>query len=561
MEALGIIGRKYADAIPALGRGLRDEDPAVQRAAIESLEKIGRKAKAAVPALIEALPRLGQDDADHALNALVSMGRSARPAAPVFVAMLDDPDPARRAAAVCCLARIGGLTGDVQPKICALLDDKTLTDREIYRDILRNLEPAHPVMVPTLLRALQDDQLSYYARTALSNFGSHGKQAVPALMEHLRADDAEIRKAVADALARIGPDARPSLPRLKEMLLHDKEVLVRLAAARAMWHIDQDAAAVEAIRKMLEDEDVSVRLSAATDLWRIDKEAEAVVATIVKALEELKDPEPGFEQMFRPTDVEGVNTPVCRRSRLIGTCAWLVERVGAQALAAEAGLLDANLDRYPGGKDAVFQALGAIGPKATRSIPVLVAAVEKQNNVHAALALWKITGDTSRTMPCLVGAVERASTLKAAAGKSQRFRLDFEEREAQWGRQRQAEKAREEALACLAEMGRHAREAVPAVTKRFRVKTEFMSDRFRAAKTLVKLGDVSDELFHFLVELVEEEEAGIYVYIACSLLAEMEPRTAEAIPILQAARQDDDERIAKAAAEALKEIESRTAKR
>ena len=64
------------------------------------------------------------------------------------------------------------------------------------------------------------------------------------------------------------------------------------------------------------------------------------MATIVKALEELKNPEPGFEQMLRPTDVEGVNAPVCRRSRLIETCAWLVERVGAPALAAEAGLLE-----------------------------------------------------------------------------------------------------------------------------------------------------------------------------------------------------------------------------
>jgi hypothetical protein len=227
-------------------------------------------------------------------------------------------------------------------------------------------------------------------------------------------------------------------------------------------------------------------------------------------------------------------------------------------------LLKVKVENYPAAKNTVFQALGAIGPKATKSIPMLVDAVETENNVHAALALWNITGDKRRTMRCLIGAVERGSTIRTAANKTRLFQvygpdlMDQMYGDPEWDAIIKAQQDHEDALACLGEMGREGREAVPAVTKEFRAARKERNNRFHAAETLVKLGEVSDELFNFLADVVEEEEAGIYVDIACRLLAEMEPRASAAIPVLKAALKDDDERIVKAAAKALKEIEGRT---
>ena len=564
MEALGLIGRKFPNSITALRQGLNDEDCDVQRAAIMSIGKIGRKGKAAVPDLIETLPHLPQENVDFALTALVSMGRGGRAAVPLFVPMLDDSDLERRVGAAFCLAKIGGLTPETLPRICALLGDRTLKDRRILGDILTNLKPDHPVVIPTLVRALKDPDLSNDAMTAFSNFGSQNKEAVPALTELLRDTDPHARRVAASVLANFGPDAGASLVSLRE-LLNDEDVSVRLAAAEALWKINQDAEAVVAIREMLKNEDENVRLGAASALWNIDKDGEVVVATIVKILEELDiNPPVLFREADNPTHVEGVNAPVSSRSRLIEICAWLIARVGEEALAAEPWLLKVRFDSYPGGKKAIFRAIGAIGPKATKSIPVLLDAVAKQNNFHAALALWKITGDTKWAILSLVHAIEEGSTTRVAADKLRMYQTrdcsPVMDRSAEMDRIIRVQDDHREALACLAEMGRHGREAVPAVTKELQ-EAKTLYNRFHAAETLVKLGEVSDELFMFLAEIVEEEEAGVYVYTACSLLADMESRASDAIPVLMALLKDDDERIVKAAAAALKRIKCRSQRR
>jgi HEAT repeat protein len=558
MEALGVIGRRFPDAVLALAKGLNDKDSDVQGAAIEGLDRIGRKGKAAVPALSGALPCMCQENVDKALRVLVSMGRSSKEAVPALAPMLDDPDFPRRIGGAYCLIKTGGLTGvtlpkiiealvpileatdsewrseaayclviigepaqNVLPRICVLLDDKTLEDNSCFGSILENLRPHHPAVIPTLLRALTDPEHRSHASKAISHLQSRGKDAAPAITKLLCHEDPQTRIAAADVLACMGTDAQTSLPFLRKML-NDEDELVRLAAAQGMWYIQKDA--------------------------------DIVVATIEKLLKEVdRNPLVLFEATGKSAEVEGVNAPVSRRSQIIEACARLVVRIGAQAKALEVYLLEVNLETYPRGKDTIYQALGAIGPDATKAIPTLLNAVAKHNNVHAALALWRITGDTRRAVPCLIGAVERGSPAKTAADKTCLYQLEVPARLDEMDRIIQAGHDYKEALECLAEMGCHGREAGATVMSVFRANKD-VHDRLEVAMTLVKLGENSDELVMFLANVVEEE-AGILVDTACSLLAEMGPRASGAIPVLKAVVEENDEQIVKAIADALKKIE------
>jgi len=70
------------------------------------------------------------------------------------------------------------------------------------------------------------------ARRVLSRFGP---RAIPALVEALSlGEDPTIRRFAADALGRLGPEARDALDALRQAAWHDEDSSVREAAAAAL---------------------------------------------------------------------------------------------------------------------------------------------------------------------------------------------------------------------------------------------------------------------------------------------------------------------------------------
>jgi len=520
MEALGVVGRKYPPATKALSAGLQDREPTVRQAAIRSLDQIGRKAKAAVPALLQAQASMSAEEAEQVLMALVSMGHSARAAAPVFATLLDNPDPVWRLGAAQCLARIDGIDRAMLPKVCALLDHKTALDARTLAEVFESLQPEHPLVIPTLLRALRDPDLSYRAAIALASHPSTFDTVIPALAKLLNDDDRQVRLAAADVLCRIGPPAQAVIPQLRGML-DDPDRLVRLAASEALWDIKKDAAS-----------------------------ATAIVIEVLKNVEVNQEP-PESDSL-----PQAANTPIPDhyRSRLIQRCAWQIARIGDRGMAAEPYLLNALRNSDSDICDAVFEALGALGPEARKSIPVLVAAVEKQQNMQAALALWRVSGDSRRALPYLVHTLERAiATHQDASRPPRQDEFTGPERRDRIDARLDAQRQQQAALRCLAEMGRAGKAALPIVRREFQTATKQWRDRLELARVLVKLGDTSDDLIAFLAEMADEEEA-LYAEIACGLLEEIGPPAAAAIPVLTGAIRDEDKRIIKAATCALRAI-------
>jgi len=121
------------------------------------------------------------------------------------------------------------------------LGDEDVEVRETVVHVLRQLDGCG---APALGKALKDENryLRITAAEALVKLGPEAKGAVPALSEALRDELAYVRERAAQALKRIGPEARAAVPALTEAL-EDANVEVRRAAAAALKKIDPETAA------------------------------------------------------------------------------------------------------------------------------------------------------------------------------------------------------------------------------------------------------------------------------------------------------------------------------
>jgi hypothetical protein len=150
-----------------------------------AVEQIPGTGPAAIPALIELLGDPNTQTCASAARALGSYGKAAAQAVPALIERLNDPDSPVRQSAIEALGKIG--------------DSRT---------------------VPVLVQALQQSD-----------------------HKDINADEAAI-----DALGAIGPEAKPAIPKLIEMLNMDYYWAIRSAAASALkkitgQNLGEDAAA------------------------------------------------------------------------------------------------------------------------------------------------------------------------------------------------------------------------------------------------------------------------------------------------------------------------------
>lgn len=237
--ALGKIGGPGARAaVPVLVTLLADSDEVVQRNVAASFRNLGKEA---VPELIKllkdnplyvvagALAEIGPDASDAAgplafllendFNhdaAALALGRIGRadagPALPTLIKLLDDEDRQRRIAAALALGGAG--------KVAAgpLLDylKRERSHRDLAAFALGQIGAQGQDAIPALVRLLKDEnrEVQLAAATAL---GKLGKEAVPALIEVVKGKD-DREPLAAYALGAIGPDARPAVALLVDLL-------------------------------------------------------------------------------------------------------------------------------------------------------------------------------------------------------------------------------------------------------------------------------------------------------------------------------------------------------
>ena len=87
-----------------------------------------------------------------------------------------------------------------------------------------------------------------------------GAAAVPVLIDALENKHPEIRNRCTALLGMLGPDAKAAVPALIATM-NDRDVLVRIHAAEALWLIDRNTEAKSRVMSWLEDEhDLSLPL-------------------------------------------------------------------------------------------------------------------------------------------------------------------------------------------------------------------------------------------------------------------------------------------------------------
>lgn len=256
-QAVWRIDRTRAgDIVSVLADALKDDNRAVKMGAVITLGQIGKAAKDAVPAL---RPLLGSDDPELCIKAALTLyqidPKDAADAAKALIGAFDNKDVSIQAESAAALCELGANAKDV---------------------------------VPALGKALvgPDEMRSHVAAQTL---GAIGKAAVPALVEGLQSNKADVRWDVLTALGNIGPDASAAaLP--VAAVLTDADPSFRTEAARTLGRIGSGAkAAVPALAKALKDEMVTVRLHAAEALGQIGPEAKEAIPELKAALKDKSD--------------------------------------------------------------------------------------------------------------------------------------------------------------------------------------------------------------------------------------------------------------------------------
>lgn len=235
--AIAAIGPTATSAIPFVIKALDDPDEAVRLAAVRAVGGTAPASKAAIPKLIKLAQEKNVVMRRAAISVMRGFGAEAREAVPVLIAALDDPDPGdpRESPSVSYLAAIilGGIGSDAKSAADALIklqhgDNVNLRGASL--ETLAKIVPRDPRVIPIFLDVLKNQdhkELRRGAARALGILGATAKEAVPGLIDALRAKDigdqmleVALKEACIWALGEIGPDAKAAIPILREMSTH-----------------------------------------------------------------------------------------------------------------------------------------------------------------------------------------------------------------------------------------------------------------------------------------------------------------------------------------------------
>ncbi len=271
ITALGWIGPASEKAVPPLSAFLENRSDSIKEAAAEALGRIGPAASAAVPPL-ERMLSAGPRERLVAALALWRISRSI-PALSVLVSGVKPGTSATLDLALESLKEVGPPAREAVPRLRELMRSKDFPVRKRSLAVLASIGPGAAAALPEVLDALKTDGgLGGLAAETLGNMGPGAKRALPVLRELLEGKDEHLRKLslqaaagigqpafepllrsylrgdpwcrldAAEALAGLGPEARPAIPFLVKGLL-DAHPEAQAAAERALKKIDTTTAA------------------------------------------------------------------------------------------------------------------------------------------------------------------------------------------------------------------------------------------------------------------------------------------------------------------------------
>ena len=246
------------------------------------------------------------DDRKAAAEAVIAFGPDAAPAIPKVLIMLDDRSAEYREHVANMFCAIGPAAKGAVPDLIKLLEAKPPRDPHQVIRILCAIGPEAKDAIATMQRLVMNYlhsmgtskdvelwSLSYQGADgnehySFSYYTFHrlGTSAVPMLLDMIEFDCAADKSASEngfESLQALGAKAKAAAPRLSKLLKH-KTVEVRLQAARTLWVIAQDPAAISTLAALLKDTDPEMAARAAEELGKIGPGANEALPALRAAL-------------------------------------------------------------------------------------------------------------------------------------------------------------------------------------------------------------------------------------------------------------------------------------
>lgn len=254
-QLIKLTGEKKAAVQAKLINDLENSDPRVRRFALYSLRKLHSADPVSLKAMVARVSDSKEEVREEAKIALLESGQ----AIPTLSALLSQPSVPNRKIALSLLARLGPEAKSAIPSI---------TDNLSHPDLPLRIEAA----------------------LALTWIDPPGLAAKPVLIEALQFKSWDLPAfQAADALAKMGPDAKEAVPALTTALVNGKDGFLkgpyqRAEAARALSKIDPRPNDLEALGWDIKQKNIITKYRAAWAIAEMSPPRKAAVSLLVPAL-------------------------------------------------------------------------------------------------------------------------------------------------------------------------------------------------------------------------------------------------------------------------------------
>jgi len=378
---------------------LKSDDRQTRQLGAVLLAAVGPKAKAAVPALLEAAESRDSWVCLSVARALWNIDRQTNAAVRLYTRSLQSTNSSHRQVALVYLRQMGTAARAARPQIQAALKDsddlvrreaeKALreVDPDLLHSSLQGINEQIPAAVAKLVQTIQSGEFKdcFRALETIAVFGPDAKPAVPALIEVLTGPAPQLpgpfagiglmnsRRNAAVALAEIGPEARAAAPALIGLLKEHRDHN-RAIYCKALGRIGPAAnEAVPVLEETLQDDNRGIRLAAAVALTRIEPQQASNAVAVLKSLQ--NDPELATVWVTdesgaaKQTSLKDFQNPASRFFRLSASVPlW---RLGLEQEPPVEGIIEELNGPYGSDHVSYVELLGDIGPEAKAALPTL----------------------------------------------------------------------------------------------------------------------------------------------------------------------------------------------
>ena len=245
-----------ANEVDDLIKDLSSGDKAKRREAARSLSFLGPKAKAAVPALVKGL----DDDEEQvffwSVTALAKIGPDAQEATPELIDRLRrSPRRYKDQIQVRIIHALTQIGSPAIPKLSEALSSNDKSIRYGAAIVLGNLGPDAQEAAPKLFDLLKDETEKIRAASG-SALGKMGPSAYPQIMQGLSSENDKVRGAAASAVIWLPKDSLPAI-RLAEQLTQETSDDVKVIGLKALSQIGFSASRLFPLLKPTLDTDVT----------------------------------------------------------------------------------------------------------------------------------------------------------------------------------------------------------------------------------------------------------------------------------------------------------------